>query len=330
MPLPAQFRQPLGRRLLRALIWLIGIGFLVGNSIVWRQAYAMTNFAPQGTPLRDFTTASFARKVWTALVGVQLPRPENQFTPADLNLAFETHQIKLADGEHLEAWFVPHPAPRGIVVLFHGYAGAKDSLLVPAATFAQFGYSSFLIDFRGSGGSSGANTTLGLREATDVVASIAYAKQQWPDQPLLLYGLSMGGAAILRAVAVEGQQPTAIIIEGVFDRFTSTIEHRFAAVGLPAWPAAPLLVFWGSVQMGYNGFDHNPASYARSVACPILVMRGERDPWVSQSETRALTAEISAPKRIVEFPDIAHDLPYVTTSPELWETEVGAFLASLE
>jgi alpha-beta hydrolase superfamily lysophospholipase len=315
---------------LRSLIWLILLGFLLANAIAWVQARAMTHFVPTGQPLNQFATAPLTEKLETVITGVKLPRPENHHTPADHYLPFEMRHIPLPNNEQLEAWFVPHPQPRGIVLMFPGYAGVKEAFLTPAAHLYQFGYSSLLVDFRGSGGSSGNDTTLGLREADDVAASFAYAQQQWPGQPIILYGISMGGAAILRAVAIDGVHPAAIMIEGVFDRLLTTVQHRFDAVHLPSWPAAQLLVFWGSVQMGHNGFRHNPVDYASSVTCPILVMHGERDPWITSSETQALVARIDAPKQVVEFPDVGHDMPYVYPSPDLWITTVKQFLGQLE
>ncbi|MEP7189766.1 MAG: alpha/beta fold hydrolase, partial [Roseiflexaceae bacterium] len=215
---------------------------------------------------------------------------------------FEIHHIPLPNDAQLEAWFVPHPQSRGIVIMFPGYAGVKEAFLTPAAHLYQWGYSSLLVDFRGSGGSSGNDTTLGLREADDVAATVGYTQHQWVGQPIILYGISMGGVAILRAVALHDVHPTAIMVEGVFDRLLTTVKHRFDAVHLPSTPVAELLVFWGSVQMGYNGFGHNPVDYASAITCPILVMHGARDPWITTGETQALVARMRGSTQAVEIP----------------------------
>jgi len=117
------------------------------------------------------------------------------------------------------------------------------------------------------------------------------------------------------------------IVEGVFDRLLTTVQHRFDALHLPSWPLAQLLVFWGGVQLGYDGFQHNPVDYAGAVTCPTLVMRGERDPWVTGAETQALAARIGAPKRVVEVPGVGHEMPFVYPAPDLWVATVKRFLA---
>jgi hypothetical protein len=140
----------------------------------------------------------------------------------------------------LEAWSVAHPQPRGVVLLFHGYAASKQQVLLPAQALYEMGYSTFLVDFRGSGGSSGTTTTLGMREAEDVAAAVAYVRQMWPEQRIILYSTSMGSSAVLRAVAVEGVQPDAIIAEAPFDQLSNAVRARFRLGGALSG-AAPIM-----------------------------------------------------------------------------------------
>ena len=37
----------------------------------------------------------------------------------------------------------------------------------------------------------------------------------------------------------------AVVVESVFDRLLSTAENRFHSMGIPAFPMARLLIFWG-------------------------------------------------------------------------------------
>jgi uncharacterized protein len=198
---------------------------------------------------------------------------------------------------------VPHVWPRGIVALFHSYATSRASLLHPARTFHDLGYAVMLVDFRGSGGSSGADTTLGVREAEDVAATVAYMQQHWPHPPIVLYGVSMGSAAIMRAIAFHAVQPAAVILESPFDRLTHTTRHRFEAMGLPAFPATDVLLLWGSVQQGFNAFDHNPVEYARSITCPVLLLYGAHDPRVTEAETQAIFEKLAGKKQLVRVPE---------------------------
>jgi fermentation-respiration switch protein FrsA (DUF1100 family) len=136
----------------------------------------------------------------------------------------------------------------------------------------------------------------------------------------------MGSAAILRAVAKEGVQADALVLESPFNSLLDTVGNRFGAMGLPAFPGAPLVVFWGSVQEGFNGFEHNPEQYASSVQAPTLILLGEQDPRVTVSQGRAVYNALKGPKELTIVPGAIHELLY-DAAPSLWKASVGGFLA---
>jgi alpha-beta hydrolase superfamily lysophospholipase len=115
-------------------------------------------------------------------------------------------------------------------------------------------YDTLLVDFRGLGGSSGNTTTLGVRETEDVALSMRYAQRSKFKRPFVLYGVSMGSAAILKAVAQREVNPDAIILELPFDRLIDAVKSRLKAFKIPTFPMVELLVFWGGFQYGFNGF----------------------------------------------------------------------------
>src|SRR5436190_1124861 len=85
-------------------------------------------------------------------------------------------------------------------------------------------------------------------------------------------------ARVVRAVATEKLSPAGVVVECPYDRLLTTVKHRYGQMGLPAFPAAQALVFWGGVQHGFNAFRLNPVEYARQVRCPSLVIAGRSDP----------------------------------------------------
>jgi uncharacterized protein len=160
-PRSRRFRLP--RRLL-SLLLLVAVAI---NVIAALQAHAATHFVPGAPSFEQQLAVPLPQKAWVMLNGLHIPRPLNHTTPANHNLPYEVRRIPIGSQEYLEAWSVPHPSPRGTVIMFAGYAGVKEGLLTPAAHLYRFGYSSLLVDFRGSGGSSGTDTMLGIREAED-------------------------------------------------------------------------------------------------------------------------------------------------------------------
>jgi alpha-beta hydrolase superfamily lysophospholipase len=295
------------------------------NGLAYRHAYAMTHFLPNGNgPRKKLEQYTTSEKVWVLLNGLPVYRPQPTRTPEDLGLAFEVQTI-LGGLGNLEAWFVPHPRSRGVALMFHGYTNCKADLLDEAAVLHELGYACLLVDFPGSGGSEGDATTIGYREAEDVARCVEYARERWPGQPLILYGQSMGAAAILRALAIHGTKADAAVLECPFDRLLSTVEARFRAFGLPSFPAARLMVFWGGVQHGYNGFDHNPVEYAASVDCPVLLLHGRHDRRVTCEQVESIYQNLRGRKQLHIFEGLGHE-SYVVPRREEWKGCVERFL----
>jgi alpha-beta hydrolase superfamily lysophospholipase len=307
--------------------------FLLLNLLAFRHAWTMTHYATGARRTRKIEhwrersrSLSLFEKVRLAVNGVAVERPAEEARPDELDLPYEVHVYRGGDGR-LAAWHVPHEHAAGLVVLFHGYAAGKSRLLPEAQAFHDLGYACFLVDFRGSGGSDGDRTSIGYHEADDVMRSVAYVRECWPGESLILFGHSMGAAAVLRALSRHALEADAAVLECPFDRLLSTVEARFATTGLPSFPAAQLLVFWGALQHGYNGFDHNPVEYARHVTCPALLLHGRCDPRVSCRQIESIYSNLAGEKRLHVFDGAGHE-SYAACRPEEWKTCVGRFLHS--
>jgi alpha-beta hydrolase superfamily lysophospholipase len=298
--------------------------FVVLNALACRHAWAMTRFLPGGTPKRHVEELTRLERLRTLLGGMRLSRAGDGDQANTFGLTCLRHRFQGVSGT-LEAWYVAHPDPAGLVLLFHGYNGCKARLLPEARCFYDLGYSGLLVDFPGSGGSEGAVTTVGYREAGDVAQAVTYARSQWPGQQLTLFGQSMGAAAVLRALADLGVEAVAAILECPFDRLLNTVKARFAVMGIPAFPAAHLLLFWGSILNGYNGFAHNPSSYAQRVRCPTLLLHGRDDRRVTRSEVEAVFAALAGVKQLHFFDGLGHE-SFAAQRPEEWKGFVAPFL----
>jgi len=287
----------------------------------------MTRFAPTGQQTSSPEALSFTDKVRVLFLGATIPHPRNQWTPESVGLAYQTHQFQGETGM-LEAWVIPVTSPKGLAVLFHGFALSKARLLDVASYFHDLGWTSVLVDFRGCGGSQGDRTTIGWDEAKDVVVTLSWVRKTLGESAPVLFGHSMGAVAMLRAVAVEGIRPRALIADATFGRLLTTIQNRFSLMGLPTWGLPHLLVFWGGVQNGFNGLAHNPVDYAAKVVCPTLLLGGADDPTVTREETDAIFQALIGPKHLHAFPGQGHDSS-LSVPKEEWSEVVRPFLESL-
>ncbi len=311
------------------------IGTLLFLWVARTQAIAMLHYTRAEGAKRTARPEqlSVREKIKVVLNGVSVPRPENSTDPNSLRLPFETLDVINGRGDTLEVWRIPFAsatvspsAPR--VLMFHGYAASKDSLLSTALQFQKLGCECWLVDFYGSGGSTGDSTSFGWYESGDVasVASAARAADEplSQKQPLVLYGTSMGGSAIMRALADLDVDADGAIVESVFGSFRETVAKRFQLMHLPAFPAADLLLWFGGRELGFDALQHNPIDYASRIDTPVLLLHGRHDTRATIDQAEAIHAALVGPATLVDF-DAGHQMlaPHL---PKKWREAVRTFL----
>ena len=287
----------------KTFLILIGLGFLLLNVIAYNHAYQFTHFGKNDTQRTSKPeNLTFVDKLGLLFTGVSIPKPSHDSIPTR-----PFQRVELQSHELIEGWSIPNPDPKGIIIMGHGYSSNKSALLGYSDIFQELGYSTFLIDFMGSGGSGGYATTIGYKEADDIKAAYEYVKTNFPEQKIYLHGPSMAAASIMRAMQ-EYQLPVeAVLIECPFGTFRKTVQMRFQAMGLPTFFLPDLLMLWGGLQTGFNPYKHRPADYAKSIKVPTLLMYGEADERVTMGETQAVFDNLNGENQLVTFPKSGHE-----------------------
>jgi pimeloyl-ACP methyl ester carboxylesterase len=308
------------KKILKRLFWSSLFIFILMNIIAFFHAYKFTHFSSSEIKKSEQPSQmSVGQKISALFFGVDLPRPENTQLPA---VPFEV--VKLKSKKSLEAWLMKVSNAKGTVILFHGYGGEKSSMLDKAWLFQDLGYNTFLVDFMGCGRSEGSQTTIGFKEVFDVKAAYDYLRSKG-ESTIILFGTSLGAVASMKAVSEFNLEIKSLIIECPFGTLLKTVKNRFKTMGVPAFPMAHLLTFWGGVQNGFNAFSHKPEEYARNIKCPTLLFYGQKDVKVSAGETDAIYNNLAGPKKLVKFPLAAHE-NYLRKYKVEWLNEVSEFM----
>ena len=295
------------------LAFLINIGALF-------HSYSFTHFSgTESKTKQNLADLSAKEKIHTLLFGVKNPRTVNTVFPKH-----EFKTVNLEGNPRIECWDIKIPGSKGTVILFHGYGGKKSNLLSRADAFLDAGYSVFMPDFMGSGGSGGDATTIGYMESEQVKRCYDYAASRG-DKNIILFGISMGAAAIMKASADYGINPAASVLECPFSSLYRTICNRFNLLGVPEIPFAALMVFWGGAQHGFNGFAHNPADYAAKMNSPVILIHGLKDDRVGTDETDLIFKALPESKKLVQYADAGHETLF-ESDPGRWKKDVFTFL----
>jgi alpha-beta hydrolase superfamily lysophospholipase len=309
-------------KLLKRLLYFLLILFLLLNIIAAFHAWKFTHFYPAGAfKNKKPEQMNTLEKVKMVTLGVRLSKSVIRLQP---DVPFETVFLHTKDGLKLEAWYIPVPKAIATVILFHGYNTCKDAYLPEAYYFRQLGYNTLMIDFSGNGNSDGNTCTVGYKEAEDVKLAYEYVKQK--DKHIILWGMSMGAAAIIRAVPAYQLQPDKLILESSFATLTDAVKGRMRAVHLPGTPLAQMLTFWGGVEQGFWSLGFKPERDARQINMPALVCWGSHDTRVTRAETDLIFQHLNSHKKqLVVFTESGHQ-SFCRHEPVKWKKAVKEFL----
>jgi pimeloyl-ACP methyl ester carboxylesterase len=223
----------------------------------------------------------------------QFPDKENQgLTPASFDLASEDVTFHSSDGVELHGWWVPCDEPVGTVVMVHGLNRTRIEMIKKVPFVHERGWNALLFDLRHHGESGGEATTFGVEESHDVHAAADLARERSPG-PVVLWGVSLGGASVVMAAA-EDPAVAGVICDSSFRDLRDTVAHhirlfrgfRWWLRAVPAWPVTDEVLFW----MGRKGgFDTGAAD----VLAAAGRLNGRPALFVANSDDRRVPKEIA-------------------------------------
>ena len=143
-----------------------------------------------------------------------IPSREIVATPADIGLRYEALRLPTADGEALDAWFVPARDERAVLLFCHGNAGNISHRLDSLRIFHDLGLSVLIFDYRGFGRSTGRPTEQGTYEDARAAWGYLVEERGIPEAQVVLFGRSLGGS--VSTWLAERTRPRALIVESTF------------------------------------------------------------------------------------------------------------------
>lgn len=223
---------------------------------------------------------------------------------------YEHATVRTADGVDLAASYLHGPAP-GLaeggpaVVLLHGFGGhhRKPRFALLAERMARFG-AVLTVDLRGHG-RSGGQCTLGDREELDALAAVAWLRARAHDW-VCLVGVSMGGAAVIRAAggpdARGAARPDAVCTVSTAARWGLRTSREMRVLErLPVSTPGRLVVrgvLRTRMARGW-GFPDEPAVRVAGIApVPLLLVHGADDHYFGPDQAELLYVNAGEPKTL--------------------------------
>lgn len=221
------------------------------------------------------------------------PDKEIVRTPADAGLRFEELSLPTQDGILINAWFIPSPGSKKVLLWFHGNGGNLSHRVEQLKVFHEgLGVNILMIDFRGYGRSEGRVGENGTYQ--DALASYDYLLTR-PDidpEAIIIYGQSLG-AAVAVELAVQRKEAGLIL------------EAPFASIREMAKAAFPWLPIGRLLSTRYDLI-----SKIDRVKAPLLLIHGDKDEVVPYVQGRRVFEAARSPKEMYTVREAGHNNLY--------------------
>ncbi|WP_187471146.1 alpha/beta fold hydrolase [Luteimonas viscosa] len=215
-------------------------------------------------------------------------------------------------------------APRGTVLLLHGWMMDGGSLLPWSLQLAQAGYRTISLDLRNHGRSGAAPSGYGLREARDVADAVAALRERGEIVgPLHVMGVSYGAATAIFSARELGLQVENVVAIESFDNAGRAIRDMVPHLlhKAPESLAQQFTHRWLRWQLDDAALERAIAGASQTLRLPldgvdvgtalaqvpgcVLLLHGSDDAHVPVAHGRALAA--AAPRaRYIEVPGEDH------------------------
>jgi hypothetical protein len=233
------------------------------------------------------------------------PRPD---TAEDV--AFESGGLKLRGWQ-----FHGSGKRRGTVIYLHGSADNRASGVYIAERYLKRGFDALIYDSRAHGESEGNACTYGYYEKVD----LRKALDLLTVRPVVLIGVSLGGAVALQAAA-EDSRIAAVVAVATFSDIRTVATERAPFIASRADIDAAFRL--AEQQAGFNADEASPVRAAERIFVPVFLIHGQADRETFPQHSQRVLAALHGEKRLLLVPGAGHN---DALRPEVW-TEIDTWL----
>lgn len=194
-------------------------------------------------------------------------------------------KFKTVDNISLSGIVIKRPKAKANLLLCHGYRSSKELMYGYIDLFPDFNI--MLFDFRAHGQSEGKIISIGCHEFKDVSASAGFMKEFVRGQnneqlPLIVLGISMGAASMIKAASLEPNLCDALIVDSTFSDLHKILIKGFSIkAGLPYYPFFPIIRRIFEFVADCKVCEMNPAKCVEKITKPILFIHSCNDNFIS-------------------------------------------------
>ncbi|MBU5625993.1 alpha/beta hydrolase [Oscillibacter sp. MSJ-2] len=222
---------------------------------------------------------------------------------------------------------------RGWVLLFHGYrSGPIQDFCMIAPELHRMGYDLLLVDQRSHGRSQGRYIGFGTLEQRDCRDWIDWVNRCFgAEQPIYLYGVSMGATTVLMAAGAElPGNVKGVVADCGFTSAGEILRHELKTLmHLPAFPMLWVVNGINRLLAGWSFFERSTLEAMKTIRVPVLFVHGGRDHFVPRDMTRRNFEACRSEKRLLFVEGADHGMSFAV-DPEGYSRELARFMKNCE
>lgn len=220
-----------------------------------------------------------------------------------------------SDGVKLHALWIPAENSRGTVLMAHGY---RSTMLLdfhlPFELFHQLGFNILVPEQRTHGKSGGRFITFGVKESRDMEQWIHYHNNHFSENPMMLYGISMGASTMLYLADRKlPENVKGIIADCGFTSPKEIISIVYRKVlRLPATISVWICGIFAKLIAKFDFWSCDTRKSLRNSRLPVLLIHGEEDRFVPCQMTIQAYEACTSQKQLLIVPGAEHGLSFLT------------------
>ncbi|MBQ0139924.1 MAG: alpha/beta hydrolase [Kurthia sp.] len=207
------------------------------------------------------------------------------------------------------------------VVNVHFYLGDNTRMIPWTRNFYDAGFHVLAPNLRGHGSSEGDYIGMGWDDRLDLVQWIDAIIEEDPEAEILLFGISMGGSAVMMASGEELPPQVKVIIEdcgyaNVDNLFAYQLKELFHLPSFPVMNAANTMT---KIRAGYALEDVDAIKQLKKNTLPILFIQGDADTFVPFSMLDSLYEATAGEKEKYVVAHAGHAESESMNPPAYWD-----------
>lgn len=208
------------------------------------------------------------------------------YSAEDFGISSEKIILTTTDGFDIAAHEVFAENPKAVVIFISGiHNPSVTSFFGHAKMLQENGYASILYEMRAHGESSGDVICFGYKEYLDTKAVVDYirANKKYNEIPIVVYGVSMGGATAINSIG-EIEDIDGLISMSAYSSCEDVFYDNMINMGAPkiyAQIQKPFVKIYTAFKYGFESFGIYPKNEIMKLGDrPALIIHSEDDSQV--------------------------------------------------